>query len=77
MVYISLILSLLVLFFVSRLALAQRSFNILSGMMIAGALASVLLDVDTLVTNRQHPSAVFLSFGVLLLWIIASIRARK
>ncbi|MDQ3257765.1 MAG: hypothetical protein M3R15_28405 [Acidobacteriota bacterium] len=77
MVYISLILSLLVLFFVARLALAQARLNILSGMMIAGALASVLLDVDTLVMNRQHPSAVFLSFGVLLLWVIASMRSRK
>ncbi len=77
MVYLSLILSLLVLYFVVRLALARHSFGVVSGLMIAGALASVMLDVDTLVTARQHPSAAFLSFGVLTLWIITTMRARK
>jgi hypothetical protein len=77
MVYFSLLLSLLVLFFVVRLALARRSFGVVSGLMIAGALASVMLDVDTLVTRRPHPSAAFLSFGVLLLWIITTMRAPK
>ena len=77
MVYLSLVLSLLVLFFVVRLALARRIFGVVSGLMIAGALASVMLDVDTLVTNRPHPSAAILSFAVLILWIITTMRARK
>ena len=77
MVYFSLILSLLVLFFVVRLALARRSFGVVSGLMIAGALASVMLDIDTLMMGRQHPSAAFLSFGVLILWIVTTVRARK
>lgn len=77
MVYFSLILSLLVLFFVVRLTLRQRKFDWLNGLMIVCALAGVILDIDTIMTGRIHESAFVLGFGVVIAWVISSIRARR
>lgn len=77
MVYVSLIVSLLILSFVVRLTLVQRKFDWLNGLMIVCALAGVILDVDTIATGRVHQSAYVLSFGVFMIWIISIIRARR
>ena len=77
MVYFSLILSLTLLYFVVLQARARRGSGVVSGLMIAGMLACLLLDVDTLVTGRQHPSVTFLRLGVLILSIITMKRARE
>jgi hypothetical protein len=76
-VYLSLFFSLLVLLFVVRLTLTQRRFDLLSGLMVMGALAVVLLDADTLATGRPHPTAGLLSLAVLALWIFVSLRGRR
>ncbi|MEJ7713304.1 MAG: hypothetical protein WKF84_26520 [Pyrinomonadaceae bacterium] len=77
MVYFSLILSSLVLFFVVRLTLVQRKFDWVNGLMLVCALAGVILGIDTIITNRTHESAYVLGLGVVVAWIISSIRARK
>jgi phosphoglycerol transferase MdoB-like AlkP superfamily enzyme len=77
MVYLSLILSLLVLLFVVRLTYTQRRFDFLSGLMVMGAVAVVMLDVDTLTTGRPHPSAGVLSLLVLALWLLVTFRGRR
>ncbi|MEJ7615513.1 MAG: hypothetical protein WKF30_00745 [Pyrinomonadaceae bacterium] len=75
--YFGLILSLLVLFFVIRLTLAQRRFDWLNGLMIVCALAGAILDIDTILTGRVHESAYVLGLGVVIAWVISAIRARK
>lgn len=70
MVYLSLILSILVLFFVIRLMIFQKRFDIFNGVIITGALIVVLLDVDTLLTGRDYEIVSFISLGVLILWFI-------
>lgn len=68
MVYLSLILSVLVLSFVIRLMFFQRRFDFLNGIIITGALIVVLLDIDTIVSGRNYDITTFISLGVLLLW---------
>lgn len=70
MVYLSLILSILVLFFVIRLMIFQKRFDIFNGVIITGALIVVLLDIDTLLTGRDYEIVSFISLGVLILWFI-------
>lgn len=77
MVYLSLIVSLLILSLVVRLTLVQRRFDWLNGLMIVCALAGVILDIDTIATGRVHQSAYVLSFSVFMIWIISTIRARR
>ncbi|MCU0237854.1 MAG: hypothetical protein MUC29_00300 [Pyrinomonadaceae bacterium] len=77
MVYISLILSILILFFVIRLMMYQKRFDILNGLIITGALTVVLLDIDTLVNLTEHPSSSYISFAVLILWFINMQRKPK
>lgn len=68
MVYISLILSVLVLLLVVRLMFFQKRFDFLNGTIITGALIVVLLDIDTIWTGRNYDVSTFISLGVLLLW---------
>lgn len=71
MVYLSLILSVYILFLVIRLTLRQKRFDLLNGALIAGSLTIVALDVDTLVTTNKHPEVAFISLAVLLIWIFS------
>lgn len=59
------------------MTLVQRKFDWLNGLMIVCALAGVILDIDTILTGRIHESAYVLGLGVVIAWIISSIRARK
>lgn len=68
MVYLSFVLSILVLLFVIRLMFIQKRFDFLNGAIITGALIVVLLDVDTILTGRNYDISTFISLGVLLLW---------
>ena len=69
MEYVSLILSIGILFFVIRLMTVQRRFDWLNGITITGALIVVLLDVDTILSGRKYDVTAFISLGVLILWI--------
>ncbi len=71
MIYISLVISVLVLFFVVHLTLKQQRFNVLNCIMVMSGLASVLLDIDTILLERQHPNAFAVSLGVLIAWYIS------
>lgn len=77
MLYVSFIVSLLMLFFVVRLTLVQRRFDWLNGLMIVCALAGVILHIDAIATGRVHQSASILSFSVFITWLISSLRARR
>lgn len=68
MIYLSLILSILILLMVIRLMFYQNRFDFLNGLLITGALIVVLLDIDTAWTGRDYDVSTFISFGVLLLW---------
>lgn len=68
MIYLSLILSILILLMVIRLMFYQKRFDFLNGLLITGALIVVLLDIDTVWTGRDYAISTFISFGVLLLW---------
>ena len=69
MEYVSLILSIGILFFVIRLMTVQRRFDWLNGITITGALIVVFLDVDTILSGRKYDATVFISLAVLILWI--------
>lgn len=55
---------------VVRLMYIQRRFDILNGLTIALALIIVLLDIDTILNEREYPTATFLNIAVIILWII-------
>lgn len=74
MVYLSLILSVGILFFVIQLMFYQRRFDFLNGVTITGALVGVLLDLDTLMTDRKYEIGGLISLTVLVLWFISSRR---
>ncbi len=74
MVIFSLILSFLVLLLVVRLTLVQKRFDILNGALIVGAMTVVVLDVDTIMTERRHSEVAFISIAVLILWFISMTR---
>jgi hypothetical protein len=74
MVYLSLILSIGILFFVIQLMFYQRRFDWLNGVIITGALIGVLLDIDTLVTGRKYDIGGLISLAVLVLWFISGRR---
>ena len=71
MAYLSLVISMLVLFFVIRLTLKQKRFDVLNCLMVMFGLTSVLLDLDTILLDRLHPHAFVPSFGVLIAWSIS------
>lgn len=77
MEYVSLILSLIVIYFVLNLTFRQKRFDLLNGALIVGALTVVALDVDTLITKNKHWGVGFISLGVLLLWFISMRRKPK
>lgn len=56
---------------VIRLMYAQRRFNILNGVLVAAALAVVILDVYEIMYDVRYTATTFLSFGVLILWIVS------
>jgi len=70
MVYLSLILSLGILFFVVQLMFFQKRFDWLNGVIITGALVVVLLDIDTLITGRNYEITGIISLTILILWFI-------
>ena len=70
MVYISLILSIAILFFVVRLMMEQKRFDFLNGFIITGALIVVLLDIDTILSGRIYEVTTFINLIVIVLWII-------
>ena len=74
MEYLSLFLSLGVLFFVVHLMFYQKRFDFLNGLTITGALIGVLLDIDSIWTGRKYEITTFIGFGVLLLWFFSQRR---
>jgi hypothetical protein len=69
--YFSLILSILILGMVVRLMYFQKRFNILNGVLVAGALAVVILDVYEILYETRYTATTYVSFGVLILWLIS------
>ena len=74
MAYLSFLVSMLVLFFVVRLTLKQKRFDVLNCLMVMFGLASVILDLDTILLDRLHPHAFVPSFGVLIAWYVSNRR---
>jgi succinate-acetate transporter protein len=69
--YFSLILSILILLMVVRLMYFQKRFNILNGVLVMGALAVVILDVYEILYETRYTATTYISFGVLILWLIS------
>ena len=74
MVYFPLVISGLVLFFVVRLTLKQKRFDVLNCVMVMFGLTNVILGLDTVLYERLHPNAFVVSFGVLIAWYISQKR---
>ena len=70
MAYFSLVLSIFIFLMVVRLMYIQRRYDILNGATIALALIIVLLDIDTILNEREYPIITFLNIAVIILWII-------
>lgn len=70
MEYISLILSIGILFFVIQLMFFQQRFDWLNGITITAALIVVLLDLDTIISGRNYEISTFINFAVIALWFI-------
>ncbi len=73
--YLSFVVSMLVLFFVVRLTLKQKRFDVLNCLMVMFGLTSVILNLDTILLDRLHPHAFVPSFSVLIAWSISHGRA--